>query len=109
MLITETWGDVFTDFQIDNFCYFELNRTVYKRSSKRASGGIVIYIRESLIRPDANILVIKQDDDILWIKFDEHNSYFLDTMYLYLCYNVPSGSSRRGIIEDDLFDRLILH
>lgn len=69
----------------------------------------MIYIRESLIRPGANLLEIKQHDDILWVKFDENNSYFLHTVYLCLCYNVPSGSSRRGMIEDDVFDRLTLH
>ena len=51
----------------------------------------------------------KTNDDILWVKFDKNNSCLLYTVYLCLCYNVPSGSSRRGIIEDEVFDRLTLH
>ena len=29
--------------------------------------------------------------------------------YLCLCYNVPSGISRQGMIDKDIFDRLTQH
>lgn len=35
IMFTETWGNQHTNFYVENFQYFELNRTVYKSGTKR--------------------------------------------------------------------------
>lgn len=55
VLFTETWGSEHTNFTVSEFTFFELNRTEIKPNSKRASGGIIIYIRTSLIKQDVDI------------------------------------------------------
>ena len=50
VLFTETWGNDYTKFDVRDFTHVALNRTEIKANSKRASGGIVIYIKESLIK-----------------------------------------------------------
>ena len=71
--------------------------------------GIIIYVRESILKPNSNPLLFKDNDDIIWLKFDETNSIFSDRIYVCLCYNVPQGTSRQGLIDTDIFDRLLLH
>ena len=66
-MFVETWGHRHVDFNVPNFRYFELNRTVYKSTTKRSSGGIIVYIRESLINPDSVILLTTESDDIISI------------------------------------------
>ena len=86
LLFTETWGNMFTKFDVDNFQHFELNRTEYKPNSKRSSGGLVVYIRDTIVKPNSTLSVLTQNDDIIWVKFDESNSYFSCNTYLCLCY-----------------------
>ena len=107
LLFTETWGNMFTKFDVDNFQHFELNRTEYKPNSKRSSGGLVVYIRDTIVKPNSTLSVLKQNDDIIWVKFDETNSYFSCNTYLCLCYNIPIGTSRQGMAELDVVDRIM--
>ena len=46
VMFTETWTNEYSDLEFDNFTYFILNRTENKKSCKRNSGGIVIYIKK---------------------------------------------------------------
>ena len=109
LMFTESWGTVYTNFNVSGFRYFNLNRYEYKPNSKRASGGIIIYVSERILKPDAKPLLLNDNDDIIWLKFDETNSIFSDCIYVCLCYNVPQGTSRQGLIDVDIFDRLLLH
>ena len=43
-MLTETWADQFTDLTVKGFSHIHINRFEYKANTKRASGGIVIYI-----------------------------------------------------------------
>ena len=68
-----------------------------------------MYIKESLVKLNSNVLYKVDNDDIIWVKFDNTNSVFISDLYLSLCYNVPSGISRQGMIDRDIFDRLSQH
>ena len=56
ILFTETWGNEFTDFHVNGFTHFTLNRTEYKTNSKRSSGGITLYLKNTLIKNESNLL-----------------------------------------------------
>ena len=94
---------------MQGFTHFVLNRTEYKLNSKRSSGGIVLYLRDSLIKQDSNPLFKPDSDDIIWLKLDNNNSVFSNELYICLCYNVPSGTSRQSMIDSDIFYRLTQH
>ena len=43
VFLTETWTNELCDIHIKHFELFVLNRTENKKSSKRSSGGIIVY------------------------------------------------------------------
>ena len=55
-MFTETWGNQHTFFYVENFQYFEFNRTGYKSDTKRSSGGLVVYSRDSILKPNSKKL-----------------------------------------------------
>ena len=57
VILVETWGHRHVNFHEPNFQFFELNSTLYKSTTKCSSGGIIVYIRESLIKPDSVVLL----------------------------------------------------
>ena len=65
ILFTETWGNEHTDFYVNGFTHYMLNRIEYKRNSKRSSGGIILYLKNTLIKPDSNVLYKTDSDDVI--------------------------------------------
>ena len=47
----------------------------------------------------------KESDDIIWLRLDDI-AKLKDDVFLCLCYNLPSGTSRQTITEDNIFDRI---
>ena len=52
IMFTETWTDNYTEIEVDKFTNFVLHRTEIKKSSKRNSGGIILYIRNEYVTND---------------------------------------------------------
>ena len=103
--MTETWANSYCDVNVPYFEHFVLNRTQIKRNSKRASGGIIVYIRNEFVSKDT--LVFTCEDDILCVKICRDKLYLEHDLYLCLCYVVPEQSSRQSMIGLDTFDRLL--
>ena len=89
IMLVETWGHRHINFNVPNFRFFELNRTVYKSATKRSSGGIIVYIRESLIKSDSVVLLTTDSDDIIWLRLDDIAN-LKENVFLCLCYNLPT-------------------
>ena len=77
VLFTETRGSDQTKFTVNDFTYFELNRTKIKPNCKQASGGIIIYMRTSLVEHAVNISnsVKRFGDDIMWLSLTNMHYY----------------------------------
>ena len=88
-----------------NFESFSLHRQENKQSSKRNSGGIVLYIRNKYVSKDT--LVFTSHDDILWVKISSSVLSLNTDLYICLCYVVPDESSRQAMIETNIFDRIL--
>ena len=88
-MLVETWGHRHVDFSVPNFRFFELNRKTYKSKTKRSSGGIIVYIRESLISHDSVVFLTTEGDDIIWLRLDDIAN-LKESLFLCLCYNLPS-------------------
>ena len=81
ILLTEIWTNDMSDISVDGFTVFQLNRTCKKRNAKRDFGGIVLYIKSSLVRQC--VLIKRENDDIIWLKIDK--TLFNLTYDLFLC------------------------
>ena len=106
--MTETWLGDEACVQVNGFKSFQLNRTVKKMNTKRNSGGLIAYVRYELVSD--NTLFLMDSDDIIWLRLDSKHFDQDDDIFLCLCYNVPKGSSRQGLMDDaDIFDRISDH
>ena len=104
VLLVETWAGEFTDISVPGFNLIQLNRVEKKRTAKRDSGGIALYIRQSFYRYCT--LFAKDSDDIIWIKIKGQLFNLPHDLYLCLCYIIPVSSSRAALVEMDVFDRI---
>ena len=105
ILLTECWTNEFSEITVNNFDSFVLHRQENKKTSKRSSGGIVLYIRSRYVSNDT--LVFTSHDDILWVKISSSVLSIDRDLYICLCYVVPDGSSRQALIETNIFDRIL--
>ena len=103
--MTETWTDNSSEVAVSNFEAFILNRVEKKQKSKRNSGRVILYLRNSFV--NANTLVYTSKDDILWIKIDKSKLALENDLYICLCYVTPDESSRQSLNETIIFDRLL--
>lgn len=106
IFLTETWADEYSDLRVNGFNHFQLNRSEYKSNTKRASGGIIIYIREHLANSDSKLLIHKENDDILWVRIEGTKLKIDGDLFICLCYNLPSDSGRQSLVDEDIFDRM---
>ena len=105
VLLVETWTNEFSDIDVNNFHSYVLNRNENKKTSKRSSGGIILYIRNKYVSKDS--LIYTDQDDIVWIKIDKILCSLENDLFVGLCYVVPDDSSRQSMIETNIFDRLL--
>ena len=105
VLFTETWTCPLSDLQVDGFEHYVLHRTTIKSSAKRNSGGIIIYVKNTLVSDDT--LIYTSQDDIIWIKISSDKLDIKRNIYIGLCYVLPDDSSRQSVVENNIFDRLI--
>lgn len=103
IMFNETWTSESSDLQVENFEVISLHRTKKKKRSKRDSGGLVLYVKSELY--DSDMLVKKDCDDIIWIKF-KPGVISENMLYLCLCYVLPEGTTRQPIVETSVFDRI---
>lgn len=104
ILFTETWTSKVSDISVPNFHPIRLDRVDKKQRTKGNSGGIALYIKETIYK---NTKLIKYDsDDIIWLKIDGHVFNLSFDLYLCLCYIIPSGSSREALVEMNVIDRI---
>ena len=51
-MFTETWTNDLSNIEVNNFEHFVLNRKEQKKKSKRKSGGIILYLRNTFASND---------------------------------------------------------
>lgn len=105
VMFTETWTDQFSELHVEGFEYFVLHRTLVKTTSKRNSGGIIIYVKNELVCDDT--LFFTCQDDIIWVKIAASKLNIDKDVMVGLCYVLPDDSSRQSVVENCIFDRLI--
>ena len=54
----------------------------------------------------SNILIHKENDDILWVRIEGSKLNIDNDLFICLCYNLPSDSSTQNLMDEDVFDRI---
>ena len=81
-----------------------LNLTeLYINNQQSDSGGIIVFVRESLIKDDSILLLNIENDDVIWLRLDDITGT-LDNIFLCFCYNLPTATSRQSFTEGNMFD-----
>ena len=91
-------------YQLTNFLFFSLTEWEKKRNAKWDSGGIALYIKNSLMRYCE--ILKKENDDVIWLKIDKSLLHLSFDLYSCLCYIIPTGSSREALTEISVLDRI---
>ena len=57
--------------------------------------GIVLCVKSSLER--YCVLLKKENDDVVWLRLNKSLLYLSFDLYLFVCYIIPTGSSREAL------------
>ena len=93
-ILYELWGGKCSKFDIDGFKWFNFYRKFQNCRAKRNSGGIVLYIRNSLCN---GVSVVRNHfDPIIWLKLDKLFFNFTDDVYIAGVYMWVEGNLQRS-------------
>ncbi|MCG8113230.1 MAG: endonuclease/exonuclease/phosphatase family protein, partial [Candidatus Thiodiazotropha taylori] len=103
--LLESWTTKSSKIDINGYrtLVHSYRRFINKRA-KRASGGIIIYVRENIHK---GVKMIKNElDCIVWLKLDKQFFGLKDDIYLGISYIVPENSTIHAMYDTDLFSTL---
>ena len=98
ILLTETWSERDDSFNLPNFTFYNFPRTHRHALARRNSGGIGVYINDSIT--EGVDLLNNYKDIIVWIRLRKDAFVFPADIYIGIVYFSPEGST---CIDDDLF------
>ena len=104
LFFVETWTDNTQNIDIPGYECFSFHRQRKKKKSKRNSGGIILYCKNSYSK---GIKVVKNhNDSIVWIQLSSVEFNLPRDIMLAVYYVVPAYSSSRDLIDIDVFNLL---
>ena len=104
-MLTETWTDVKTDITFQGYTkVFHSFRKQQHRRAKRASGGILIYVKDSVSK---GITMVKNDVDyIIWVKLDKTFFGLENDVFICVTYIAPENSQVYTTYNIHAYDQL---
>ncbi len=100
----ETWANNSACYDIDGYKCYLFNRKIQNKKSKRSSGGIAIYIEQSIAK---GISIVKNyQDAIVWLKLDKLYFNLTEDIFLARVYIWSENSPMYNILNVSLFDIL---
>lgn len=107
--LTESWSCDDYDYTVENFMYYKLDRCKLYKKAYRNSGGVIIYLRNTLlINGDIkNNILFCSNDSHLWFKLSKCHFGFDKDLIVYLCYIVPSNSTRNAVVDRNVYDVIL--
>lgn len=98
----ESWGNKNSNYEISGYHCYNLYRKFQNRRAKRNSGGVVIYVRNSIHKGVK--LVRNHHDTIVWLQLDKTFFDIADDVFLAGVYVWVDGSPAYNSVNCDLFD-----
>ena len=100
----ETWTGKNSKITIDGYKAIHSYRRFQHRRAKRASGGIIIYIKDSMKN---GVKLVRNDiDSIVWLKLDKQFFCSKSDRYIAAVYIPPEHSPVHEIYNVDFFRKL---
>ena len=97
ILFFESWANNSACYDIDGFKCYPFNRKIQNKKSKRSSGGIAIYIKQSITK---GISIVKNyQDAIVWLKLDKLYFNLTEDIFLASVYIWPENSPMYNIFN----------
>lgn len=98
----KSWAKISSNVALNGYISHNYYRKFQHRNARRASGGMVVYYRESL--KDGIEVVKNHHDTIIWLKL-KHDFFGLkEDIYLCGCYIWGEDSPAYNVVNVDLFD-----
>ena len=95
----ETWTTRHSDIELDG--YSHPIHSFRRFQNKRASGGLIIYIKDNIRK---GVKLIKNEVDcLIWLKFDKCFFQFSEDIYLCVAYIPPENSVFHNMFDGDIF------
>lgn len=103
--MSETWTAKKSKIDINGYANpIHSYRKIVNKKAKRNSGGLIVYIRDSIRK---GIKLIKNEIDcLIWIKLDKHFFKIQEDVYLAISYIAPENSRFHQIYDVDIFQKL---
>ena len=103
ILLCETWSENNNTFELDGCVYLDIYCNYKHRSARRGSGGIGIFVRNSMYRKGIE-LYRANDDKIAWVKLKKKFLGFNKDILLGMVYFPPENSTCNTV---DVFTTLL--
>ena len=105
IVLYETWTSKHSNVKLSGFSKpIHSFRRFKNRRAKRASGGVIIYIKDEIRK---GIKLIKKNiDSIIWIKLDKQFFCTQNDRFIAAAYIPPENSPIHDIYNVDLFQQL---
>ena len=103
-MLYETWTSKNSNVELFGFSKpIHSYRRFKNRRAKRASGGVIIYIKDEIRK---GIKLIKNDvDSIIWIKLDKQFFCTQNDRFIVAAYIPPENSPMHEIYNIDFFSK----
>jgi len=102
VFLYETWTNANSNVDLSGFVSHNFYRKFQHRNAKRASGGIVLYYRDSI--KDGVSVVKNHYDSIIWVKLDKTFFELENDMYICGVYLWGENSPAYNAVNVNLFD-----
>ena len=101
----DSWTNKSSKIDLDGYSKpFHSFRKFQHKRAKRASGGIIIYVKDELRH---GIKLIKNDTDaLIWLKLEKSFFNTLNDRYILAVYIPPEHSPVYNILDIDLFSKM---
>ena len=99
IFLCETWHNKSSIIDVNGFTTYHCPRPKYNRRAKRNSGGLVVYCKSAMA--DGISTVKRNENGIMWIKFDKVFFNLENDIYVCHCY-IPPENSRLYLTVDNL-------
>ena len=97
----ETWTTRHSDIELDGYSHpIHSFRRFQNKRAKRASGGLIIYIKDNIRK---GVKLIKNEVDcLIWLKFDKCFFQISEDIYLCVAYIPPENSVFHNMFDGDI-------
>ena len=107
LVLTETWLGLGESAFLPGYTWIGRNRTSLDDRAVRGSGGVGVFVRESLVEQGFEMVVIDDSiEDVLWVELKKKDDQLIgEGLILCICY-IPPELSGRNVNVEEIYKRI---